>query len=310
MNQPVLITGATSGLGLETAKVLAGQGVPLILAGRDAKRSTAAVDSIRAHAPDAEIELLELELASLDSVAAAVAELHRREVAPLRAIVCNAGLQIVDQVRSSADGYEMTFAVNHLGHFALVTGCADLLAAGSRVVVVSSDVHQGPRKSMGFPAPQWRDPRALATPDTDGAAGRDGRVAYATSKLANVYFTYELARRWAERGITATAFDPGLMPQTGLSRGYPAPARIGFRFLAPILIRVMPIARTVTRSAADLARLAVAPELAETTGKYFTGADEVPSAPESYDEDRAAALWQVSAELVEAARRVPPAERR
>jgi protochlorophyllide reductase len=215
-------------------------------------------------------------------------------------VICNAGLQIVDGVSSSTDGYEMTFATNHLGHFQLIDELSDSLAPGSRVVIVSSDVHQGPQKSGGFPAPEWRSPTDLADADIQRMrpSNRDGRVRYATSKLANVYFAYELARRVANRGITVNAFDPGLMPETQLSRNYPAMMRKGYRLMTPLIRLMVPVARPLAQSADDLAWLATAPELADRTGSYFTGRDEVPSAPESYDTDRARELWEVSESLV------------
>src|SRR6185437_1086111 len=135
----------------------------------------------------------------------------------------NAGVQVVDGVRRSADGYELTFATNHLGHFLLVQLVLEHMAEPGRIVFVSSGTHYGLPRSIGFPGPRWQDPEVLA--DADAAAGdpspRAGRVRYSTSKLANIYCVYELARRLAGRNVTVNAFDPGLMPQTGLDRDYP-----------------------------------------------------------------------------------------
>ncbi|MFE6925208.1 SDR family NAD(P)-dependent oxidoreductase [Nocardia sp. NPDC057663] len=300
MNGPVLITGSSSGLGLATAKVLAGNGIPTILACRDASRAAAAKQQISAVAPQAEVEIVIVDLASIDSVHQAATEMAARELTP-SAIICNAGLQIVDGVESSTDGYEMTFATNHLGHFQLVGELLDALEPGARVVVVSSDVHQGPGKSGGFPAPEWAAPGILADAERQRRrpSSRDGRVRYATSKLANVYFAYELARRVEQRGITVNAFDPGLMPETQLSRNYPTVMRRGFQLMAPLIRLMVPVARPLAQSADDLAWLATAPELAECTGSYFTGRNKVPSAPESYDADRARELWTASELLVQ-----------
>ncbi|MBF6329911.1 SDR family NAD(P)-dependent oxidoreductase [Nocardia transvalensis] len=292
-----VITGASSGLGSATAKELARAGHNTILACRDPARAEAAAQEIRCAASDAQVQTVIVDLASISSVHRAAQILAEQ---PLAGIICNAGLQIVHGVRESADGYELTFATNHLGHFQLVTELAGGLPAGSRILVVSSDVHQGPRKSMGFPAPVWMHPKDLADVGVqrDRASGRAGRVRYATSKLANVYFAYELAERLRPRGIAVNAFNPGLMPETGLSRDYPAPMRQSYRLLAPMVRRLMPIGRSVAQSAADLAWLATAPELAEVTGRYFTGRTPVASAPASYDRQRGDLLWRTSEELV------------
>ncbi|MFB7724333.1 SDR family NAD(P)-dependent oxidoreductase [Nocardia sp. NPDC056100] len=302
MSAPIVITGASSGLGLATATILAGKGIPVILGCRDEGRAAAAKQQILTAVPTAEVEIVIIDLASIDSVRHAARQLKSLAVPPA-AIICNAGLQIVDGVQESADGYEMTFASNHLGHFQLIDEVIGTLASGARILVVSSDVHQGPAKSGGFPAPEWTTPGELADVEVQRrtASNRGGRVRYSTSKLANVYFTYELARRVADRGITANAFDPGLMPETRLSRNYPMLMRRGFQLMTPIIRLMMPVARPLSQSADDLAWLATAPEMAEVTGSYFTGRDKVPSAPESHDTEKARELWEVSESLVQKA---------
>lgn len=176
------------------------------------------------------------------------------------------------------------------------------LQAPARVVVVASGVHDPAQKS-GVPAPAWNDPEALAHGNLGPAAQSDstfvsGQRRYSTSKLANIYFTYALARRLPE-GITANAFDPGFMPGTGLMRQAPAP----FRFIAKrILPRALPLLRrvyspnvhTAQESGTALARLVTDPALAATTGEYFEGLQPIRSSDESYNEQRAEELWAAS----------------
>jgi protochlorophyllide reductase len=123
-------------------------------------------------------------------------------------------------------------------------------------------------------------------------------VRYATSKLANLYLAYELARRSDPRKLTVNAFDPGLMPETGLDREYPALVRAAYQGASPLLVRLLPGAQSVARSSADLAWLATSPDVENTTGTYFSGRRARSSSPESHDRQRAQQLWTVSEELV------------
>lgn len=298
MTGAVLVTGAASGLGLATARCLARAGVPTVLACRSAERGAAAAGAVREAVPGARVDTVVADLGSLASVRAAAAELAAGP--PLAALVANAGVQVVGGVRRSADGHELVFATNHLGHFLLVRLLAEHLAVPGRVVVVSSETHAGPRRSLGFPAPRWQHPRRLADADAAAAdpSSRAGRVRYATSKLAALYLVHELARRFPPERLTANAFDPGLMPETGLARDYPPLVRRAYRACTPLLVRALPGASPVERSAADLAWLATDPSVAGVTGEYFRGREPRRSSPESYDEGRAAELWQVSDELV------------
>jgi NAD(P)-dependent dehydrogenase (short-subunit alcohol dehydrogenase family) len=162
-----------------------------------------------------------------------------------------------------------------------------------------------------MPAPAWNEPAALARGELGpaGAAdkpGTDSRRRYATSKLANVYFSYALARRLPS-GVTVNAFDPGLMPGTGLAREFPRPLRwIWLHVLPPLipLLRLLlsPNIHTVDESGGALARLLVDPALAGTSGKYFEGRSELRSSEESYDQAHAAELWDASALLTQVSR--------
>src|SRR6478736_270684 len=138
-----------------------------------------------------------------------------------RAVVCNAGVQVVSGERRSADGFELTFAVNHLGHFALVCGLLEQLAHPARIVVVSSDTHD-PARRTAMPTPRYTsaDELAMASSEPGEPPQTAGRRRYTTSKLCNLLFAYELDRR-LDHGVTVNAFDPGLMPGSGLARDYP-----------------------------------------------------------------------------------------
>ena len=289
-----LITGASSGLGLSAATELARDANwHVVITGKDQHRAGAVAGPIGA-------EALALDLGSLDDVRSFAARFAAGGRPPLRALVCNAGIQHISGLALSKDGYEATFAVNHLGHFLLANLLLDQLVAGSRVVVVASDTHD-PAKSTGMPAPRYTSAAELARGDDGWALGDPpaiaGRRRYTTSKLCNVLFTYEAARRWESRHITCNAFNPGLMPGTGLARDYPAYQRLAWRYLMPALTVMRPGINTPRTSGRALARLVSDPGLEGVTGRYWSGREEIRSSEESYDLSKADDLWQTSVAL-------------
>src|SRR6201987_1649765 len=315
-SRTVVITGGNTGLGLACASAIlkSPHGAPwrVVLACRDIGRAQAAVDQLTREAGVAgQVEAMSLDLASLTSVRAFAAELTKRlsagTIQPLHAVVCNAGVNPLNTKTTTADGFESTFGINHLGHFLLVNELLPALQPPGRVVVVASGVHD-PAQKAGVPLPAWNDPSALARGELGAAAASDrslpaGQRRYSTSKLANIYFTYALARRLPE-GVTANAFDPGLMPGTGLFRNTPAP----FRFIMnkvmphaiPLLRRVYsPNIHTPQESGAALAHLVADPELAAISGGYFEGRRQIRSSDESYNDERAEELWSASLALTE-----------
>ena len=172
-------------------------------------------------------EELGVDLASPASVRDFAKEVAARGIAP-RALVCNAGLQVSQGPRLTADGYELTFAANHLGHFLLVNLLLERLAPAARIVIVSSGVHD-PAQFTGMPKAAVGDLAVLAATGGPDPNAFDGRLAYVNSKLCNLWFAYELDRRllvWTSaRGaarFTVNAWEPGLVPGSGLAREYPA----------------------------------------------------------------------------------------
>jgi NAD(P)-dependent dehydrogenase (short-subunit alcohol dehydrogenase family) len=305
----VLITGGTGSLGFRTAAAIAGarQDWLVVITGRATERTRDAAVRV-AERTGGQVVGLPLDLGSLAEVHRFAEQFPARDMPPLYAIVCNAGVQTVSGTVRTVDGFEQTFAVNHLAHFLLVRQLLPRLATPARIVLVSSDTHD-PTKPTGMPAPAYPDARALAVPEEIGphSAAVRGRRRYTTSKLCNVLMAYELARRLAAGDgslgaageTTVNAFDPGLMPGTGLARDYGRLASLAWRYLLPVLT-VLPglNVHTPRRSGAALARLVLDPALAGVRARYFSGTREVRSSIDSYDPVLAARLWDTSEQLI------------
>ncbi|OSC40349.1 SDR family NAD(P)-dependent oxidoreductase [Mycobacterium decipiens] len=278
-----VVTGANTGLGFETAAALAARGALVVLAVRNLDKGKQAAARITGATAGADVELQELDLASLESVRAAAAQLksdHER----IDLLINNAGVMYTPKSRT-ADGFEMQFGTNHLGHFALTGLLLDRLlpVAGSRVVTVSSLGHRI-RAAIHFDDLQW-----------ETSYSRVG--AYGQSKLANLLFTYELQRRLAPGGTTiGVAAHPG-GSNTELMRNLP-------RWVTAASILLEPFVQDADRGALPILRAATDP--AVRGGQYFgpDGFGEirgypkvVASSAQSHDVELQRRLWTVSEEL-------------
>ena len=299
-DKTIILTGGTRGLGLAAARVLARDPRNhVVITGRDAARTAEAAARVGAHGL-----VLDLgSLASIDRFSTTLrADLRAGRRPPLHVVVGNAGLQVYRGERT-AEGFELTFGANHLGHVALIEALLDDVRAPGRIVLTSSGTHD-PETRTFAPPPLPIDARALAfaTIAVDGDSDlRDGVRRYATSKLANVMTAYELARRLSGRGITVNAFDPGMMPGTGLAREGPAWLRFGWATITRLVL-LLPRAHTPATSGADLAYLATSPEVDGVTASYFVRRRAVPSSRDSYDEALQGALYADSLALLAEAR--------
>jgi len=304
-----IITGGNRGLGFECARTLAKlHDWRLIIACRDPQTAGAALENLRQKTGNQMIEAMQLDLASLESINSFAEKVQTSNLAPIQALICNAGIQVVSGTQYTQDGFEMTFGVNHLGHYLLVNRLLDCMDQAGRIIFVSSGTHDPVQKS-GMPVPEYTNARLLAFPAKweKENPGVTGRRRYTTSKLANIYTTYELSRRLNEKGlvtITVNAFDPGMMPGTGLARDYNPLARFGWKFVLPVMTIFSPGINRVEDSGAALAYLATAPEFAGVSGKYFTSRKMAPSSSDSYNREKASELWKTSAELVGLAKHI------
>ena len=311
MTRPsALVTGGNSGIGLECARALAHDGWHVVIASRNREASAAAVQRIATESGADAASELSLDLGSLAAVRDCVREIASRDL-PLSALVCNAGLQMTS-LRRSADGFETTFAVNHLGHFLLANLLIRRLAAHvpARIVVVASGVHD-PKIRTGMPKANVGDLQTLAATGGPRPDGFDGRLAYVNSKLCNLWFAYELDRRLAAAGfgngaprITVNGYDPGLVPGSGLARDYHPALRFVWDSILPGIARALsPIVAGINpapKSGRALATLVTDPALAGVSSTYFpshTRWRPAPSSDASYDVERARALWDESVRM-------------
>ncbi|MAT94415.1 MAG: short-chain dehydrogenase [Halioglobus sp.] len=286
-----LVTGASSGLGVETARTLAGAGAGVIMSARDPDKLQAAVEEVRAAEPAAEVGSLLMDLSDLDSVRAAAQDAVRTYGA-LHLLVNNAGVMACPLMRT-AQGFEMQFGTNHLGHFLFTCLLAPALLAGApgRVVNLSSGGHRFANINLDDPNYRERD--------------YDKWQAYGESKTANALFTVALDRRLAPHGVRAFAVHPGVI-MTGLARHMDEAdfATLQARSRSPDALAL----KTVEQGAATSVWAATAPELEGKGGIYLENcqiaekaAPDSSAGVESYALDAAAAerLWALSEQLVE-----------
>jgi NAD(P)-dependent dehydrogenase (short-subunit alcohol dehydrogenase family) len=273
-----VVTGANTGIGLETARALARLGATVVMTARSRPRGEAALADVRASAPGAKVELLELDLASLAKVRAAAAELLARH-ARIHVLVNNAGL-VLSERRETEDGFESTFGVNHLGPFLFTSLLLERLKASApaRVVNVSSRAHTRAR--------------GLDFDDLDRRRrSYSSLAAYADSKLANILFTIELARRLEGTGVTANSLHPGVVA-TGF--GADGDTRGVFRYL---LAMGRPFLMSPVKGAATSIYLASSPEVEGVSGRYFARCREARTTAAARDAAAARRLWEESERL-------------
>lgn len=276
-----LVTGATSGIGLETARALAERGATVVLVGRNPAKTAATVAALRQRTGSQAVEGLVADLSAQAEVRA-LAEQVRARWPRLHVLVNNAGAVFAAR-QESVDGVELTWALNHLSYFLLTGLLLEPLRAAAepgrsaRIVNVASRAHQRAGR--------------INFDDLEGRRGYFSYGAYGQSKLANVMFTYELARSLAGSGVTANALHPGLV-HTGFGGNN---RQWVWRFVYFFINRM---AMPPAQGAETAIYLAAAPEVEGVTGRYFVRCRPTASSRASYDEAAARRLWTASERAV------------
>lgn len=269
-----LVTGASSGIGFEAARQLADRGATVVLLCRDPDRGEAARKRISEETSNDRVELLLADMGAQAQVRRVAAEFRERHDR-LHILINNAG-GIPRRRELTGDGIERTFATNHLGTFLLTRQLLEVIEASApaRIVNVASSSHA-------------RGPLDFA--DLDSAEDWARMRAYGRSKLGNVMFSYELARRLADTGVTVNAMHPGLVA-TGIGRGVPW-VRLGIAVARWFMV-------SPEDSGADVAHLATSPSLDGVSGRFFVRREETASSEVSRDESLQRRLWTASDVLV------------
>ena len=270
-----LLTGCNSGLGLETLRVMTLRGAHVIAAARTLEKALAACASVKGRTTPVACELAEP--SSVRSCVATVSALN----IPIAGIICNAGIMALPTL-SQAYGYELQFFTNHIGHFILVTGLIDALAADARVTMLSSRAHVGaPKDGIEFDN---------LSGEKDYSAWR----AYGQSKFANILFAKELARRFSGTARTANALHPGVIFDTNLKRSMNVPRVI---FDPVVSLSNLLVLKTIPQGAATQCYVATNRALAAVSGQYFADCNIAKPRADAEDPLLARRLWDISEKI-------------
>jgi NAD(P)-dependent dehydrogenase (short-subunit alcohol dehydrogenase family) len=272
-----MVTGASSGIGKATALELARLGATVILVCRDRNRGESVLDEIRRKYDNSDTDLLVTDLLSLDSVRAA-ADQYLEKYEHLHVLVNNAGAFFMKK-GVTVDGIERSFAVNYLSHFLLTNLLLEVLkrSAPARIVNMTGSHHS--KATINFD-------------DLQGEGHYSGSHAIAQSKLAEILFTYELARRLEGTGVTVNCLHPGVVATEFVDKDedFPRAFKYIYRLIKPLL-------KSPLKGAETPIFLASSPEVEGVTGKYYVSKKAIKSSPESYDTAIAERLWDVSSAL-------------
>ena len=278
-----LVTGSTNGIGRATAQALAQMGATVVIVGRNAPKTAQLVGEIRATSGNKNVDSLLADLSSQQEIQRLANE-FKNKYSHLHVLLNNAGGTFATR-QLSVDGIEMTFALNHLAYFLLTNLLLDTLKASApaRIINVSSGAHKGGKIDFD---------------NLQGERSYSSFGPYGNSKLANILFTTELARRLEGTGVTVNALHPGLV-STGFGKNNPG-------FLMKIMGAVIPlVARSPEKGAETSIYLAASPEIQSITGKYFVDCKVTQPAPQAADMAVARKHWDVSAEMVHLEDRIP-----
>jgi NAD(P)-dependent dehydrogenase (short-subunit alcohol dehydrogenase family) len=269
-----LITGGNSGIGKATALGLASMGANVVIVSRSKEKGEAALADIITKSGNRNIELMLADMSSQDSIRKFAGDFkagHEK----LHLLVNNAGVYLTRRT-TTVEGLESTFAINHLGPFLLTNLLLDLLKASapSRIVNVTSDAHNGAKVKFE---------------DLQGEKKFSGWQAYGQSKLAMILFTHELATRLDGTGVTVNSAHPGVV-RTNFAKNNGGLVSFGFRLIGTLFISPQTAAKRILY-------VATSPDVEGVNGKYFTKMHAAKSSQESYDDDSAKRLWQMSEQL-------------
>src|ERR671910_2441698 len=276
----IVITGANTGIGKEAAAALAGRGAQLVITSRNEERGRAARQEIAEQSGNDSVQVLALDLASFRSISWFAADVLDR-FDRLDVLIENAGLFLYRRAQTE-DGFEATFGINHLGHFLLTDLLLERLRASapSRVVVVASDAHKGARRGLDFD-------------DLQAERGYRWMDAYNKSKLANIYFARELARRLDGSAVTVNALHPGFVrSEFGRAGDLGGIYGWGIKYVAS------PFAISPEKGARTTVHLASSPEAEGVTSGYFYKSKPAAPSAAAQDDDAARRLWDISEQLV------------
>ena len=276
----VIVTGANTGIGKETALDLAGRGARVIMACRNLRKAQVSLQEIIRKSRNSNIVVKHLDLASLKSIRDFAEDINRNEP-QLDVLINNAGVAYLPQLTKTQDNFEMTMGVNHLGHFLLTNLLLDLLqkSSPSRIVVVSSSGHKFLTNEFNLE-------------NINSELFYDKMDAYGQSKLANILFSKELAKRLQGSGVTVNSLHPGMIPEAELMRHMPYIVQMAVRYLAS------PFLKTAKQGAQTTIHLAVSKDVEGVSGLYFMDCAITEPTKAAQDGQMARELWGISRNLV------------